>query len=89
MSPRLPRSSIGDLVCTRFRLAGDLANIGANIASVVQRMKQPDDDALTKATWQAAVSAAHLVSDEVGFLSLQNLFEAMHDEKRGVAWAAT
>jgi hypothetical protein len=73
----------------KFGPAGDLANLAANLGHVIPMLRSHDDDAMTKATWSMASSAAHVVSDEVGFQSLSNLFEAMHDEKKGAAWAAS
>lgn len=72
----------------KFGPAGNLANLGANIGYVIPHLTSHDDDAMTKGTWHAANAAARLVVDEVGFQSLANLFEALHDEKKGVAWAA-
>lgn len=72
----------------KFGPAGNLANLGANIGFIIPILQSHDDDAMTKATWHAAYSAAHMVVDEVGFQSLQNIFQAMHDEKKGAAWAA-
>jgi hypothetical protein len=74
----------------RFGPAGDLANLGANIGSIIQYLQADDDDAMTKATWHAVEAAGHLIVDEVGFQSLANLFEAFHDPDRfGPRWVAS
>ncbi len=72
----------------KFGPAGNLANLGANMGYVIPILRSHDDDAMTKATWHAAYAASHMVVNEVGFQSLKNLFEALHDEKKGTAWAA-
>jgi hypothetical protein len=73
----------------RFGPAGDLARLGANIGSVVSHLTSDDDDAMGKATVYAANAAARTIIDEVGFTTLQNLFEAYHDEKKGTAFLAS
>lgn len=73
----------------RFGPAGDLAQVGANIGRVIETLQGGQDDVVTKATWRTAEAAAHIMSDEVGFQSLENLFEAMHDEKKATAFVAS
>lgn len=73
----------------KFGPAGDLANLGANIAYVIPHLTSGDDDAMTTGTFHAANAAAHIIVDEVGFQSLANLFDAMHDEKKGARWVAS
>ncbi len=72
----------------KFGPAGSLAGIGANIADIIPHIKPSDDEEMTKAVWKSAYAASHLVVNEVGMLSLAMLFEAIHEEKKGVAWAA-
>jgi hypothetical protein len=77
----------------KFGPAGNLANLGANLGSVLPHLqdfyKGEDEEGMTKATMQMANAAGRMVSDEVGFQSLANLFEAIHDEKKGTAFVAS
>lgn len=73
----------------KFGPAGSLGSLGANVAQVVQRAEKPDDDAIANATFQAAVAAFRLMSDQVGFQSLANMYEATIDDKKGAAWIAS
>ena len=73
----------------KFGPAGSIANLGANVGSVINELRTGDDDAMSKAVWLSAETAYHFVGDEVGFQSLANLFDAMHDENKATAVAAT
>lgn len=77
----------------KFGPAGSLANLGANFGSVIPHIGDwwtgKDDEGMSTATWHAAHAAGNLVVNEVGFLSLKMLFEAMQEERKGAAWVAS
>jgi hypothetical protein len=77
----------------KFGPAGNLANLAANIGYVIPHIGDwwsgDDEEGMTKATFHAARAASNMVADEVGMMSLKMIFEAMHDEKKGAAWAAS
>ena len=62
--------------------AGDLARMGATLAQVVPHLTSGEDDAMFKATWELARGAGNMVADEVGFLSLRNIFDALSDPRK-------
>lgn len=75
----------------RFGPVGNLANIGANLASIIQHYNGQDDDALTKALWASTMAAANQIGNEVGFQTLRNFIDAIEDPKKAqrfVAWQA-
>src|SRR5262249_13438346 len=72
----------------RFGPIGNLANLGANLAYVIPHLTDDDDENMTKAVWHAAFAAEKMVTDEVGMLTLANIFEAIHDDKKGTAFVA-
>jgi hypothetical protein len=85
MSGKQPNSIlIGDhwVSYARFGPAGDLAALGANFGTVAEAARSGDVDAVEKAAAHAALSGIRLLSDEVGFMSLQFLFEALTDPDR-------
>lgn len=73
----------------KFGPAGSIANLGANVGSVINELRTGDDEAMSKAVWMSTEVAYHFVADEVGFQSLANLFDAMHDENKATKLAAT
>lgn len=73
----------------KFGPAGSIANLGANFGAVINELQSGDDEKMSKAVWLAAETAYHFVGDEVGFQSLANLFDAMHDENKATSVAAT
>lgn len=79
----------------RFGPAGDLAQIGAAIASVAHRFAMdknaPDkgaDEAFSHAVWATVNAAANTIGNEVGFQSLRNFMDAIQDEKKGGSFAS-
>ncbi len=79
----------------RFGPAGDLAQIGAAIASIAHHFamdaKAPDkgvDEAFSHAVWATANAAANTIGNEVGFQSLKNFMDAIEDEKKGGSFAS-
>lgn len=93
MSGKQPNSIlIGDhwVSYQRFGPAGDLAALGTSIGSVAAAAQDGEDGALERATAHAAVAAVHLVADEVGFMTLQNIFEAVMDpDHRGAQFVSS
>lgn len=79
----------------RFGPAGDLAQLGAAIASVGHRFaldkNAPDkgfDEAFSHAVWATVNAAANTIGNEVGFQSLRNFMDAIQDEKKGGSFAS-
>ena len=70
----------------RFGPAGDLASLGVSIGEIgagwAEARQEGDSAALTTAIGHATLAAVRLLSDEVGFMTLANLFEIYSDPKR-------
>jgi hypothetical protein len=73
----------------KFGPIGDLMGIGATLGQAIPHLKSEDSDEMEKATWYLAQSAGRIVTDEVGMLSLQMLFEAMKDDKKATTFISS
>jgi hypothetical protein len=73
----------------KFGPIGDLMGVGATLGQAIPHLKSEDSDEMEKATWYLAQSAGRIVTDEVGMLSLQMLFEAMKDDKKATTFISS
>lgn len=65
----------------KFGPIGDLAGIGATLGQAIPHLKSEDDEEMTKATAYLAQAAGRIITDEVGMMSVQMMFEAQKDDK--------
>src|SRR5262249_11168936 len=72
----------------KFGPAGDLAALASNLGTIIPRLQKEDDGAMLKATWGMVTAAINVIKDEVGFLSLAMLYDAITDDKKGARWVA-
>ena len=66
----------------KFGPGGDLARLGAGLAAAAPHLKPGDDQDFMRALWEVTRTAGNMVADEVGFLSLRNIFDALSDPRK-------